>query len=301
MQVEVIMIPIGSVVPNPFQPRTRFEDESLYDLAESFRKRGVLEPIIVREHGKSYQIIAGERRWRAAQIANLKEIPALIREVSEEEVIIESLVENIHRKDLADAERENAIHELWTSGRFKARSEIASALGLKEKDVSDNLDAWEFRREHKIDESVPTYIIARTSSLKKEERRDVVRKYETNEFRAIDVYSAVKTFKKASDSLKKEILMSKSSITPQIAEVIVEKLPDHTDQNMVIAEVKRRRLDEDEVRNLVESVQKGEQGDVPDVVGEIDTGFLFKCPLCKRTYRIFHNEPKSTHSLKELL
>jgi ParB/RepB/Spo0J family partition protein len=298
--VEVIMIPISSVVPNPFQPRTRFEDESLYDLAESFRKRGVLEPIIVREHGNSYQIVAGERRWRAAQLAGLKEIPALIREVPEEEVIVESLVENIHRKDLADVERENAIHELWVSGRFKARSEIASALGLKEKEVSDSLDAWKFRKEHKIGESVPTYIIARTCNLKEEERKDVVRKYETSEFRAIDVYSAVKALKKASDSLKKEILRPKSSITPQIAEMIVEKLSDHTDQNMVIAEVKRRRLDEDEVRNLIEDLQKEEQGDVSDVVGEIDTGFLFKCPLCKHTYRIFHNEPKSTHSLREL-
>lgn len=298
--MEVIMIPISSVVPNPFQPRTRFEDESLYDLAESFRKRGVLEPIIVREHGNSYQIVAGERRWRAAQLAGLKEIPALIREVPEEEVIVESLVENIHRKDLADVERENAIHELWVSGRFKARSEIASALGLKEKEVSDSLDAWKFRKEHKIGESVPTYIIARTCNLKEEERKDVVRKYETSEFRAIDVYSAVKALKKASDSLKKEILRPKSSITPQIAEMIVEKLSDHTDQNMVIAEVKRRRLDEDEVRNLIEDLQKEEQGDVSDVVGEIDTGFLFKCPLCKHTYRIFHNEPKSTHSLREL-
>lgn len=294
------MIPISSAIPNPFQPRTRFEDESLYDLAESFRRRGVLEPIIVRKHGNSYQIIAGERRWRAAQIADLKEIPALIREIPEEEVIVESLMENIHRKDLADVEKENAIHELWTSERFRTISEIASTLGLKEKDVSDNLDAWEFRKKHNIDESVPTYIIARTSGLKKEERREVVRKYETNEFRAIDVYSAVKTLKKASDSLKKEILTSKSFITPQIAEVIVEKLPDHTDQNNVIAETKRRRLDENEVRNLIEDVQRGEQNNVPDVVGEIDTGFLFKCPLCKHTYRIFHNEPRSTHSLKEL-
>jgi len=299
--MEVLMIPVSSVIPNPFQPRTRFEDESLYDLAESFRRRGVLEPIIVREHdANSFQIVAGERRWRAARIAGLKEIPALVRDVPEEEVIIESLVENIHRKDLADVEEENAIHDLLTRGKFGARSEIAAALGLKEKEVSDNLDAWEFRRGHKIDESVPTYIIARTIGLEEKEREDVVRKYETNEFRAIDVYSAVKTLRKASDTLKKEILKPKSSITPQIAELIVEKLPDNTDQEIVITEVKRRRLDEDEARNLVENMCRGEQSEVSDVVGEIDTGFMFKCPLCKRAYRIFHNEPKSTHSLKEL-
>jgi ParB family chromosome partitioning protein len=294
------MIPVGSVIPNPFQPRTHFENESLVDLAESFRKRGVLEPIIVRKHGASYQIIAGERRWRAAQIAGLKEIPALIREIPEEEIIIESLMENIHRKDLSDVERENAIHELWITERFKTRSDLASTLGLKEKDVSDTLDAWDFRREHKTDESVPTYIIARTSGLGENERKDVVRKYETNEFRAIDVYSAVKTLRKASDSLKKEILKPRSAIMPQIAETIVERLPNYTDQNIVMAEAKRRGLDENEVRTLIDNVQKGEQIEVPDVVGEIDTGFLFKCPLCKHTYRIFHNEPKGTHSLKEL-
>lgn len=299
--MEVIMISVNSIIPNPFQPRTRFEDESLSGLAESFRKRGVLEPVIVREHGNFYQIVAGERRWRAAQIAGLKEVPALVRAVPEEEVIMESLVENIHRKDLTDVERENAIHELWISGRFKAKSEIAGALGLKEKDVSDDFDAWEFRRKNKIDESVPTYIIARTDGLEEEDRTKVVRKYETNEFRAIDVYSAVKTLKKASDSLKKEILAPKSLVTPKIAELIVETVSDHTDQNIVLNEVKRRRLGEDEVRNLVKDLwQEGKQCDVSDVVGEIDTGFLFKCPLCKHTYKIFHNEPKNTHSLREL-
>lgn len=298
--MEVVMISVNSVIRSQFQPRKNFEDDSLYSLAESFRRRGILEPIIVREHGNLYQLVAGERRWRAAQIAGLKEIPALIKKMPEEEAIIESLVENIHRKDLTDVERENAIHELWTSARFKTKLEISSALGLKEKDVSDNLDAWEFRRKNKIDESVPTYIIARTSSLEEEERKAVVGKYETNEFRAIDVYSAVKTLKKASSSLKKEILKPKSPVTPKIAEYIVEKLSDQTEQNMVIDEVKRRKLDEDEVQSLVQDLRKGKQDNISDVVREIDTGFLFKCPLCKHTYRIFHNEPKNNHSFKEL-
>lgn len=299
--MEIVMISIDELTPNPFQPRLHFESESLENLAESFRKRGILEPVIVRKNGKCYQIVAGERRWRAAQIAGLKEIPAIVREVSEEGAIIESLVENVHRKDLADVERENAIRELWVSGRFGTKSELANALGVKEKVVSDDIDAWEFRRANKIDESIPTYIIARTNGLKEHERKEVVSKFETSEFRAIDVYSAVKILKKAPDILKKELLSPKSPITPKIAELIVEKLPNSSDQTKVVSEVRRRRLVENEVEDLIENLlQEAKCTDASEIVGEIDTGYLFKCPLCNNTYRIFHNKPTDTHSLREL-
>lgn len=300
--MELRMIPIDVIRPNPFQPRVNFEKESLQELADSFKKKGVLEPIIVRKHENGYQIIAGERRWRAAKIAGLKKIPAIIRTISEEDVLTESLMENIHRTDLTDVERENAVYELWTSGRFKTKSEIANALSLKEKSISDDIGAWEFRQKNKITESVPTYIIARTNGLKEEERRDIIKKFEKDEFRAIDVYSVVKTVKKASDFLKKELLSQESPITPEIAEVIVENLPDYSDQSVVIQEVKRRRLTANEVKNLVRKIKQNRKiGDASgEIVSEIDTGYLFKCPVCNRIYRIFHNEPTDTHSLREM-
>jgi len=78
------MISVDEIQPNPFQPRESFEKESLRELADSIRDASVIQPIVVRRHGKGYQIIAGERRWRAAQMAGLKEIPSLIKDIPEE-------------------------------------------------------------------------------------------------------------------------------------------------------------------------------------------------------------------------
>ena len=97
-------LPIELIKPNPLQPRQSFDQESLEQLADSIKDKGVLQPIIVREakgKDKAWQIIAGERRWRAAQIAGLNEIPAHIKNVKDEEVAIIALIENIQRENLS--------------------------------------------------------------------------------------------------------------------------------------------------------------------------------------------------------
>lgn len=299
--MELQVIPVDKIVPNPFQPRSDFERESLQELAASIRERGILEPIIVRKQENKYQIVAGERRLIAAKMLGLSEIPAIIRTISEEDIIIESLMENLHRTDLTDLERENAIYKMWVSGRFKTKSEMAKALGLNKKKVLDDINAWEFRQKNNTSESVPTYIISRTNGLKEKVRKSIITKFEKDEFRAIDVYSVVKTVKKASDLLQKELLEPESSISPKIAEVIVEKLANHSDQNLAIQTVKRRRLDAKEVEDLVARIQQDKMHMYSDeIVSEIDTGILFKCPVCNQTYKIFHNKPTNAHSLREM-
>jgi len=103
------LIPIDEIVPNPNQPRRRFSEEELKELAESIKEFGVLQPIIVREKDGKYEIVAGERRWRAAKMAGLSRIPAVVKEVSDEEMMILSLVENLQREDLNPVERARAI------------------------------------------------------------------------------------------------------------------------------------------------------------------------------------------------
>lgn len=98
-------LPIAQVHGNPDQPRRQFDDAALDELAESIRKRGVLQPILVRRQGDGYQIIAGERRWRAAQRADLPEIPAIVRDYDDAETLEVALIENLQRTDL------NAIDE----------------------------------------------------------------------------------------------------------------------------------------------------------------------------------------------
>jgi ParB family chromosome partitioning protein len=108
------MIPTASIEPHPGQPRRTFNEAALAELAASIETRGVIQPIVVRPHGHRFQIVAGERRWRAAQRARLHEIPAIVREFSEAETLEVALIENIQRADL------NAIEEAQAYGRLAA-------------------------------------------------------------------------------------------------------------------------------------------------------------------------------------
>ena len=107
------MLAISSITPHPDQPRRHFDDAALDELAASISARGVIQPVIVRPAGGGrYQLVAGERRWRAAQRAQLHEIPALIRELGDREVMALALIENLQREDLNPIEEARAYHRL---------------------------------------------------------------------------------------------------------------------------------------------------------------------------------------------
>src|SRR5579871_3284911 len=106
-------IPIEMVQPNPMQPRTVFQPERLEELAASIRANGIIQPIIVRRQGDDYQIVAGERRWRAAQIAGLVEVPVVVQEVADRQMLELALIENIQREDLNPMETAHAYDRLY--------------------------------------------------------------------------------------------------------------------------------------------------------------------------------------------
>lgn len=105
-------VPIDKVHPNPRQPRARFDDEAISALADSIRRLGVLQPLLCRRDGTEYELIAGERRLRAAKLAGLDEVPVLLREATEEGSLEEALLENLHREDLNALEEAAAYHQL---------------------------------------------------------------------------------------------------------------------------------------------------------------------------------------------
>lgn len=294
--MELKMIPIDEVQPNPFQPRESFEIESLKELADSIRDVTIIQPIIVRRHGKGYQIIAGERRWRATQMAGLKEIPCIVKDVTEERVLLESLIENLHRKDLTDIERENAIYELWENREalgIKTKAELAKALGVTENKVQDDIEAWEFRHEEAgIPPSAPTYIISRTRGLPVDERRKVIEKVERGEFQAKEAYTAIKVLRKAPTAIKKELLKSKSRVTPRMAETIINRLPNKETQRTIIKEIEQFRLTENEVEDRVKEISRASenteslQKEMVVQEGTVYTVGEYECPHCKRHYLI---------------
>lgn len=98
-------IKVENILPNPYQPRTNWDDEKLTELADSIKANGIVQPIVVRPMGGSYELIAGERRLRGAKLAGLESVPALIRQASDEQLLELALVENIHRSDLNPIER----------------------------------------------------------------------------------------------------------------------------------------------------------------------------------------------------
>lgn len=133
-------LPIDSIVPNPRQPRKAFDNKSLQDLSQSLKRSGVLQPVVVRRHGQQFQIVVGERRWRAAKIAGLTYIPAVVREATDAETLELALVENLLREDLNPMEEAEAYQRLltefaWTQEELgqrvgKDRSSVANCLRL---------------------------------------------------------------------------------------------------------------------------------------------------------------------------
>jgi ParB family chromosome partitioning protein len=119
---------IEEIKPNPFQPRKAFADAQLRELAESIQEKGILQPLIVRRKGNGYELIAGERRWRAAQKAGLKEVPIIIKEVSESELLEFSLIENIQRENLNPVEEGEAYKRLMDQFHL-TQEEISKQVG----------------------------------------------------------------------------------------------------------------------------------------------------------------------------
>lgn len=134
------MVLVGDVAPNPFQPRAKIEASDVKDLVASIKEKGIIEPLIVRRSGNRFILAAGERRFRAAQIAGLKEVPVVIRDLTDRELLEIGLIENLHRKDLNPVEEALAYEELnqkfgLTHDRIaqlvgKERSTITNALRL---------------------------------------------------------------------------------------------------------------------------------------------------------------------------
>ncbi|HKE53676.1 MAG TPA: ParB/RepB/Spo0J family partition protein [Actinomycetota bacterium] len=134
----LLEIPVEAVAPNPRQPRTTFEDEALDALALSIREVGVLQPIVVRKTSSGFELIAGERRLRAAKLAGLATVPAVIRESDDAESLREALIENIHREDLNPIELAEAFRELLEELGLKQET-LAERLGMSRSHIANTI------------------------------------------------------------------------------------------------------------------------------------------------------------------
>jgi ParB family chromosome partitioning protein len=146
----ILEIELDKIIPNEYQPRKVFDDEKLKELAASIKEQGVIQPVIVHRAGPGYQLIAGERRWRASRLAGLKTIPALVKEATKRELLEMALIENIQREDLNALEAAEAYKRL--QDEFKLTQEdLAKRVGKERSTVTNFLRLLGLPKEVKHD------------------------------------------------------------------------------------------------------------------------------------------------------
>jgi ParB family chromosome partitioning protein len=134
----LLEVPVNAVSPNPRQPRTRFDDEAIGSLAASIREVGILQPIVVRKSGMGYELIAGERRLRAARLAGLATVPVVVRDTEDADTLREALIENIHREDLGPIELAEAFRQLLDELGLK-QEELADRVGVSRSHIANTI------------------------------------------------------------------------------------------------------------------------------------------------------------------
>ena len=141
-----LFVSITKIAPNPAQPRKLFREAELAELAASIREQGILQPLVVRRRGDGYELIIGERRWRAAQIAGLDEVPAVILDASDRQVVEMALVENVQRADLNPMELAEAFKVLVDDEQM-TQDEVGRRVGLDRSSVANHLRLLELPRD----------------------------------------------------------------------------------------------------------------------------------------------------------
>ena len=193
-----VEVPVESIRPNPYQPRKTFDKEKLKELSESIKKHGIIQPLIVRKKGLHYELVAGERRLRAAKLAKLQTVPVLVREYDEKQMRELSLVENIQRHDLNPLEEAKAIQELMKQCSY-TQAQAAERLGRSRAAVANLLRMLNLPEELQAmiaDEKVTAGQMRPLSALTdREQQLKIGRALAENGWSARTVEEVVKTIK----------------------------------------------------------------------------------------------------------
>ena len=160
---KIVEIALDEIKKNPYQPRTYFNEEKLNELKESIEKNGLLQPIIVKKAVKGYYIIAGERRYRAFELLGRKEIPAIIKEMTDEEMMVFAVLENLQREDLSALEESESYKNLMDKMSL-TQEELAKKLGKSRPYIANSLRLWKLPTEikNKLEQGVISAAHART-------------------------------------------------------------------------------------------------------------------------------------------
>lgn len=215
--MEIREIPIDKIKPNSQQSRENFDKEKLQELAESILSNGLINAVTVREVKDGYEIVAGERRWKASKIAKLKTIQAIVKRYENDvDWQIESLVENLQREDLNSIERENNIYALWKTGKFKSFAELSRRLGYRGNSqyiMGDLIKAKEDRDRIGVRTPLITsQTLHVTEGLKDSERKALFKKVENGKLLPERLKEIAPIMRKAPEDVKEALLDDKINV-----------------------------------------------------------------------------------------
>lgn len=194
--MEVKMIDMKDIVTNPLQPRQTFDREKLQELADSIKEGELLQPIVVRTKGKKFEIVCGERRYKAFQILKEPKIPAIVRVIKDDTDALEkSYIENTQRVDLTSVEDENTIKELWKSKRYDTEEILANKLGQSKPTINRKLMADAVRDKLNLGPRLSTSSIDETRGLSDEPRKKLLGQIEEGKIGTREVRDVVRKVK----------------------------------------------------------------------------------------------------------
>ena len=223
-----VMIDIKKVEPNRDQPRKKFDEDSLNDLAESIKQFGVLQPLLVQEREDYYEIIAGERRWRAAKKAGIKEVPVIIKKLSDQEIMEISLIENIQREDLNPIEEAQAYKRLLTEFNLK-QDEVAERVSKSRTAVTNSMRLLKLCDEVQqmiIDDMISTGHARALISIEDQEQQYTIAQ------KVFDEKLSVRDVEKLVKNLNKPEKVKKEPVTDKALEVVYQDLEEKLKQSL---------------------------------------------------------------------
>lgn len=238
-----VMVRLSRIEPNRKQPRKYFDEEALEELAQSIRQHGLLQPILVQDRGSYYEIIAGERRWRAARKAGLREVPVIIRDYSDQEIVELSLIENIQREDLNPIEEAKA-YQMLIDVYHLTQSEAAQRVSKSRTAVANTM------RLLKLDEAVQNMIVEGQLSMgqarallsidDKEKQRELADQISEQKMSVREVEKLVKRFTSNTSTSKS----TSDASTASAAKQSVRRKAQQDEQTTLLYRELERRLRE---------------------------------------------------------
>jgi len=259
--MELKVIAMNKIIPNPEQPREHFDRDKIRELSESILSNGLINPITVREKGSQYEIVTGERRWKAHQVANIKTIQAFVKKYSSEgQVAIESLIENVHRENLTPKEKGKFLLQIKKIENISTNKELSKRTRINITTISECIDNYEFTKNKPAFYQTKHKIIRSTAGMEDKERSKIIKLAEAQKMSGTKVEEEfVPIYKKSTPEIKNALLDDK--ITVSQAENL-NKIKNEKAREKATKDV----MSHNRVANIIPKISINEQPEITDMV-----------------------------------